>query len=237
MKILFILFLFFTFNLSAQFSEYGGGGGHSAITGEPDSVFVSVPVKIQDNIYLHKEGSMLYIDALGSTLWFRYNTQKRIGLISNRIDIGINMRPTANNAIDLGLSTLRWRKFFSQKITDDGANVGIGTETFDGTAAGVLAIGNGTAPAAGTANQSYLYAKDVTASSEMHVMDEAGNESLISPHDPKTGEWIFYSKNINTGRILRVEMEELIFDIAKEMSEKTGKKYIYESKPLNGEKE
>jgi len=65
---------------------------------------------------------------------------------------------------------------------DNSQNIGIGTSTFDGSAAGVLAVANGTAPAAGTAGQCYIYAHDVTASSELHVMDVAGNESPISPH-------------------------------------------------------
>lgn len=65
---------------------------------------------------------------------------------------------------------------------DEKGNCLIGTSAIDGTAAGVLAIANGTAPGAGTANQSYIYAKDVGSSSEMHVMDEAGNETPISPH-------------------------------------------------------
>lgn len=111
-------------------------------------------------------------------------------------------------------------------------NFGYNTSTFDGTAAGVIAIANGTAPTAGTANQSYLYARDVSSSSEIHVMDEAGNESQISPHDSETGKWIFYSKNVETGRIVRVEMEELIFDLALMMRAKTGKNYVYESKKL-----
>jgi hypothetical protein len=41
-----------------------------------------------------------------------------------------------------------------------GDNVGIGTTTFDGTAAGVLAIKNGTSPAALTADQIYIGSKD-----------------------------------------------------------------------------
>ena len=59
-------------------------------------------------------------------------------------------------------------------------------------------------------------------------MDEGGNTTKISPHDSETGKWIFYSKNIETGRVLRIEMEDLIFDLAEEMSEKTGKEYIKE---------
>ena len=104
-------------------------------------------------------------------------------------------------------------------------SIGVNTSTFDGTAAGVIAIANGTAPAAGTANQSYLYARDVSASSEMHVMDEAGNETQISPHDPDTGEWIFFSQNRRTKRRVRVNMDRLI----KAVERLTGEKFMIES--------
>lgn len=40
-------------------------------------------------------------------------------------------------------------------------------------------------------------------------------ESPLSPHDPETGEWIFYSKNIKTGKVVRVEMEKLVRAVEK----------------------
>ncbi len=39
--------------------------------------------------------------------------------------------------------------------------------------------------------------------------------TLISPHDPDTGEWIFYSKNVQTGRVVRVDMERMVRAIEK----------------------
>ncbi len=57
------------------------------------------------------------------------------------------------------------------------------------------------------------------------VDDALGDATQISPHDPETGEWIFYSKNRKTGRVLRVNMEELV----KDMEKLTGKKYLIES--------
>lgn len=60
---------------------------------------------------------------------------------------------------------------------------------------------------------------------ELFAKDGVGNVTQISPHDPRTGEWIFYSKNIKTGRTVRVNMEELIRD----MEKLTGKKYMVES--------
>ena len=67
------------------------------------------------------------------------------------------------------------------RIDSDG-NVGIGTTSFGATAAGVLAMKNGTAPTSSPADMVQLYAEDVTASSELRVRDEAGNVTTLSPH-------------------------------------------------------
>ena len=45
---------------------------------------------------------------------------------------------------------------------------------------------------------------------ELFAYDSAGNSTQISPHDSETGEWIFYSKNTKTGKVLRVDMEKLV---------------------------
>ena len=62
-----------------------------------------------------------------------------------------------------------------------------------------------------------LYVEDFTPptaemggdSSELYVLDELGNESNISPHNLRS-EWEFYSKNKNTGRCIKVNMERMI---------------------------
>ena len=41
-------------------------------------------------------------------------------------------------------------------------------------------------------------------------MDAGGVAILQTSHDRKTGKWIFYSKNLKTGKTLRVEMENLV---------------------------
>jgi len=115
---------------------------------------------------------------------------------------------------------------------NNGGNFGLGTSTFDGSAAGTLAIGNGNAPVAGTVNQSSIYAKDVTASSEMHVMDEAGNETVISPHafvlfTPDVAHampWSYYSKNPYIGKEVNIDM----YAMAKAIETLSGEKFIYE---------
>ena len=67
----------------------------------------------------------------------------------------------------------------------------------------------------------WIYAKDDSGSSEVHVKDEAGNVTKISPHNT-AGEWEYYSKNSITGKTVRVNMEAMIKDIEK----LTGKNYI-----------
>jgi len=51
-------------------------------------------------------------------------------------------------------------------------------------------------------------------------MDAAGNITLQTPHDPVSGEWIFYSKNIRTDRVVRVDMERLVKVVERVTSEK-----------------
>ncbi len=66
-----------------------------------------------------------------------------------------------------------------------------------------------------------LYAKDVSSSAEMFVRDEAGNVTQISPHN-SSGEWIYYSENIKTGKRFKVNMEKMI----RKLQEITGETFI-----------
>lgn len=76
------------------------------------------------------------------------------------------------------------------------------------TTAGTNAIDifNGTAPVGTLANGISIYSK----AGEFYALDAAGNETLNSPHDPETGEWIFWSRNTVTGRTYRVDMERMV---------------------------
>ena len=71
------------------------------------------------------------------------------------------------------------------------------------------------------ANNAHIYAKDEASSAEVFVKDEAGNVTKISPHNEQ-GEWEYYSRNVKTGKTVRINMEEMIRDIEK----LTGKSYI-----------
>lgn len=71
------------------------------------------------------------------------------------------------------------------------------------------------------ADNAHIYAKDESSSAEIFVRDEAGNVTKISPHNSQ-GEWEYFSKNVKTGKTVRINMEEMIRDIEK----LTGKTYI-----------
>lgn len=77
---------------------------------------------------------------------------------------------------------------------------------------------------AGVDDYAGIYAQDVSSSAELYALDEAGNSTRISPHDPVTGEWVFYSENIHTGRRVQVNMEKLV-RVVEEMS---GQKLLLE---------
>ena len=108
-----------------------------------------------------------------------------------------------------------------------GGNVGIGTSTpLTNTPGGkVLYFGdNGSYPVM-SANTAGLFAyDDGEGTVELYAVDEDSNSTRISPHDPETGEWIFYSKNIKTGRVVRVNMEKLV----KKVEELTGETFFDE---------
>jgi len=83
----------------------------------------------------------------------------------------------------------------------------------------------GSAPSV-EADKGHIYARDINVGpgndkAEIFVQDELGNETRISPHNAE-GEWEYFSRNIKTGKTVRINMEEMIRDIEK----LTGKSYI-----------
>jgi hypothetical protein len=68
----------------------------------------------------------------------------------------------------------------------------------------------GTAPiGAAGGHMATLYCENLAGSTELRVMDEAGNATTISPHDHVTGKWIFRSTRPDGSEIV-VQMEDLV---------------------------
>ncbi len=59
-------------------------------------------------------------------------------------------------------------------------------------------------------NSAAIYCRDKDGYAEVWVIDEQKNYTQISPHDAVTGEWVFRSGNLNTGRTVDVKMEKLV---------------------------
>lgn len=100
-------------------------------------------------------------------------------------------------------------------------NTKIGASTPRSTTEGTnqVVIFNGTAPVGTLANGASFYA----AAGEMRVMDAAGASTLLSPHDDN-GDWVFYSKNTKTGKVLHIEMEKMM----KYLNDKFGTDFVHE---------
>jgi hypothetical protein len=107
------------------------------------------------------------------------------------------------------------------RITSAG-NVKIGGNAARGTTEGTnqVVLFNGTSPAGTLTDGVSLYAR----AGEMYAMDAAGNETIQSPHDSKTNEWIFWSKHTPTGKVLRIDMERMM----RFLNDKFGGDFIHE---------
>jgi len=107
-------------------------------------------------------------------------------------------------------------------IDHDNGHVGIGT----GAWAGPQLVVDGQILMHDDPNLSYGvgYSGIMSSGGQLWAIDSSGNFKLLSPHDPETGEWIFYSKNLKTGRVVRVDMERMVLKI----EELTGEKFLVE---------
>lgn len=106
---------------------------------------------------------------------------------------------------------------YIEKMTGGSNNYGI---VLDGDGAGAE-ISFGFYDDATNSGRPQIYSQD----GFLYARDYLGNQTLTSPHDPETGEWIFYSKNIKTGRVVRVNMEQLV----KAVEKLTGETFMVET--------
>ena len=85
---------------------------------------------------------------------------------------------------------------------------------------------DGTVDPSGTpplVNHAHIYSKLVSGHAELFVQDSNSNVTQISPHNPE-GEWQYFSKNIKTGKVVRINMEKMI----RKLEEITGESFMEE---------
>lgn len=132
-------------------------------------------------LHLHKNGtgnSILIVNQLDTTA----------DILTASVSGGLRMRLTSNGTI----------------ITPNGS-LGVGASTFGDDGVRVLAIANSTAPTSSITNGVQLYATDDGGFHRLHVRDEAGNVTIISPHSfslipsgpSESLAWAYYSERNN----------------------------------------
>ncbi len=101
-------------------------------------------------------------------------------------------------------------------------NVGIGTAhpAYTLEVAGPVWLEHAASVPSGISNHAGIYCRF----GQLYAMDDMGNGTKISPHDSETGEWIFYSQNLKTGRTVRVDMERMV----RAIEELTGETFMVE---------
>lgn len=96
------------------------------------------------------------------------------------------------------------------------SNLAVNGDPTLGSATGVIALRVGTAPTSSPANNVQLYAEDVAGSAELKVRDEAGNVTVLSPHDfshipggpSEAMAWSFVSEK--DGQVIAVDMLRVV---------------------------
>lgn len=138
----------------------------------------------------------------------------RISIISQAAaDIPFVIKGSASQTGELQ----QWHNSSGTKLGGFGAagNLLLGDVLVGTSGVSVLVIKNGTIPSTSPADAIQLYAEDVSSSSELKVRDEAGNISVLSPHDfsliggpSEPMAWSFYSER--DGLAINADMLRLI---------------------------
>ena len=112
---------------------------------------------------------------------------------------------------------------------DSAGNILIGGTSTPTSSVGNLVLHNGTVPTGSATNGVILYSEDVTASAELKVRDEAGNITVLSPHNfsgipegpSEPLAWAHYTER--DGNYVNVDMLKL----ARLVEKLTGEKLVY----------
>ena len=115
-------------------------------------------------------------------------------------------------------------------VEGSSGNVGIGTTALptgvsSGTPALALTVASADPVGIGT-NTAGIFVKDILDDAKLHAFDENGSVTLLSPHDPVTNKWIFESRNLYSGKTIRIDMEILV----RAVEALTGQIFIHEGK-------
>jgi hypothetical protein len=114
--------------------------------------------------------------------------------------------PATDTGMDLGTDTLKWNELYA--VTGYVAVLNMVVRASD-------------PPVVEDLGQ--IYTKDNSGSTEVFVQDDKGNVTQISPHNDD-GEWQYFSRNVKTGKVVRINMERMI----RRLEEITGESFMEE---------
>lgn len=166
------------------------------------------------------EGGQVGIGTTNPDQMLRINDNSDPRLSIQDVNSALEVILTANGTLDAGVVGTT-----TNDVLAIYTNV---TERARFTTDRALQFTTGTSTPSAVTNMAGIFAIDgLGASAEVKVIDEAGNVSLISPHN-ENGEWVFYSCNQVSGRCINVDLEKFF----KEYDAKNGTNYFTESQPL-----
>jgi hypothetical protein len=172
-----------------------------------------------------KQGAIIQYDHSGQAMELAVEDQSRVHMTSTETVINDSQLNLDFRVEGDGLSNV-----LGVDAGYDTAFVGA-MPASDSSGRGVLFIANaGTNPSSGVADGTFLYSKDLSASSELYVMDEAGNHTLLSPHNfslipggpSEDLAWAYFSER--DGKKINVDMLKL----ARLVETLSGEKLVYE---------
>jgi hypothetical protein len=217
---------FYTTNVTQTDVPYGrfiGFNGNSVITG---SGTVDALGGAENVISLNSTtGSATVVKAFGNLVTLRRGSANNQ---NHSVTDYYGFYSTTNPAGTGQFHGTNWRHAYFENFPNFGGTVTevtglwIDQQNYGTTNYGIVLAGDeaGSDIVFGPSQDASLYSR----LGELYVKDGGGIETQISPHDPETGEWIFYSKNIKTGRTIRVNMEKLVRAVEK----LTGEKFMIE---------
>jgi hypothetical protein len=134
-----------------------------------------------------------------------------------------------NTAGSGSISGTNWRHAYFENFPDYGGNrsavtgLWIDKQTRGTNNYGIVlnGDGNGADIVFGPTQSARIYSN----TGRLYAQDSFGNQTILSPHDPETGEWVYYSKNVKTGKVVRVNMEQLV----KAVEKLTGENFLIET--------
>jgi hypothetical protein len=107
-------------------------------------------------------------------------------------------------------------------VTTGNLRIGASTATRSTTAGtNQVVLFDGTAPVGTLTNGVSLY----STAGELRVLDAAGNETLLSPHENENNYWVFDSSNSETGKSIIIDMELMM----KRLNDTFGWDFVHET--------